>query len=80
MKMGSHSIRNAPTISKHFEALEFARSLGITVAINLIADPGWDRRRFETVRQWCLEIPEIVNVSVNTPYPARNPGTQKPDV
>jgi hypothetical protein len=21
------------------------------------------------VRQWCLEIPEIVNISVNTPYP-----------
>jgi len=27
------------------------------------------RRRFEVVRQWCLDIPEIVNVSVNTPYP-----------
>lgn len=24
---------------------------------------------FETVRQWCLEVPEIVNISVNTPYP-----------
>ena len=22
-----------------------------------------------SVRQWCLEVPEIVNVSVNTPYP-----------
>ena len=21
------------------------------------------------IRQWCLEIPEIVNISVNTPYP-----------
>ena len=21
------------------------------------------------MRQWCLEIPEIVNISVNTPYP-----------
>jgi hypothetical protein len=56
-------------LSKNFEALDFARSLGITVAINLIADPSWDRRRFEIVRQWCLEIPEIVNISVNTPYP-----------
>jgi hypothetical protein len=43
--------------------------LGITVAINIIADPGWDRKRFAVVRQWCLEIPEIVNISVNTPYP-----------
>ena len=61
--------RKRTTMGKNFEALEFARSLGITVAINLIADPSWDRRRFEIVRQWCLEIPEIVNISVNTPYP-----------
>ena len=61
--------RKRITISKNFEALDFARSLGITVAINLIADPSWDRRRFEIVRQWCQEIPEIVNISVNTPYP-----------
>ncbi len=61
--------RKRITLSKNFEALDFARSLGITVAINLIADPSWDRRRFEVVRQWCLEIPEIVNISVNTPYP-----------
>jgi hypothetical protein len=61
--------RKRITISKNFEALEYARSLGVTVAINLIADPSWDRHRFEVIRQWCLEIPEIVNVSVNTPYP-----------
>ncbi|HEY6084289.1 MAG TPA: hopanoid C-3 methylase HpnR, partial [Nitrospira sp.] len=61
--------RKRISLGKNFEALEFARSLGITVAINLIADPDWDRQRFETIRQWCLEIPEIVNISVNTPYP-----------
>jgi hopanoid C-3 methylase HpnR len=61
--------RKRITLSKNFEALEFARSLGITVAINLIADPNWDARRFEIIRQWCREIPEIVNISVNTPYP-----------
>ncbi len=61
--------RKRISLGKNFEALAFARSLGITVAINLIADPGWDRKRFETVREWCLEIPEIVNISVNTPYP-----------
>jgi hopanoid C-3 methylase HpnR len=61
--------RKRTSLGKNFEALEFARSLGITVAINLIADPDWDRKRFEVVRQWCLEIPEIVNISVNTPYP-----------
>lgn len=61
--------RKRISLSKNFEALEYARSMGITVAINLIADPDWDERRFEVVRQWCLEIPEIVNVSINTPYP-----------
>lgn len=61
--------RKRISLGKNFEALDFARSLGITVAINLIADPDWDRKRFKIVRQWCLEIPEIVNISVNTPYP-----------
>src|SRR5271157_3991718 len=66
---GLRKFRKRVTLSKNFEALEFARSLGIMVAINLIADPGWDHRQFELIRQWCLEIPEIVNISVNTPYP-----------
>ena len=66
---GLKKFRKRVNVDKNFEALEFARSLGITVAINLIADPDWDRERFEAVRQWCLEIPEIVNISVNTPYP-----------
>ncbi|WP_026610478.1 hopanoid C-3 methylase HpnR [Methylocaldum szegediense] len=61
--------RKRVSLSKNFEALEFARSLGINVAINIIADPDWYRDRFETIRKWCLEIPEIVNISVNTPYP-----------
>src|SRR5450759_1969617 len=38
-------------------------------ALNLIADPDWDRERFRIVREWCLEQPEIINISVNTPYP-----------
>ncbi len=61
--------RKRISLGKNFEALEFARSLGVTVSINIIADPDWDRKRFEVLRAWCLEIPEIVNVSVNTPYP-----------
>ncbi|HJU05279.1 MAG TPA: hopanoid C-3 methylase HpnR [Nitrospiraceae bacterium] len=61
--------RKRISLGKNFEALEVARSLGVTVAINLIADPSWDHKRFEVIRQWCLEIPEIVNISVNTPYP-----------
>jgi len=43
--------------------------MGINVAINIIADPAWDRERFRVIREWCLEIPEIVNISINTPYP-----------
>ena len=61
--------RKRISLGKNFEALEAARTLGVSVAINLIADPSWDRRRFEIIRQWCLEIPEIVTISVNTPYP-----------
>ena len=66
---GLKAFRKRIDVDKNFEALAFARSLGITVAINLIADPDWDHERFETIRQWCLEIPEIVNISVTTPYP-----------
>jgi hopanoid C-3 methylase HpnR len=66
---GLKSFRKRVTLSKNFEALEFARSLGITVAINIIADPDWDAKRFQTIRDWALSIPEIVNVSINTPYP-----------
>jgi len=61
--------RKRVKLSTNFEALEFARSLGIRVAINIIADPGWDEKRFEVIREWALSVPEIVNVSVNTPYP-----------
>jgi hopanoid C-3 methylase HpnR len=66
---GLELFRKRIHVDKNFEALEFARSLGIMVAINLIVDPDWDRDRFETIRNWCLEVPEIVNISVNTPYP-----------
>jgi hopanoid C-3 methylase len=60
--------RKRVKLSTNFQALEFARSLGVTVAINLIADPDWDEERFRIIREWALSIPEIVNVSVNTPY------------
>jgi hopanoid C-3 methylase HpnR len=66
---GLSRYRKRVSVSKNFEALEFARSLGVMVAINIIADPSWDRRQFALLREWCLEIPEIVNISVNTPYP-----------
>ncbi len=66
---GLKHYRKRVTLSKNFEALEYARSLDITVAVNIIADPSWDCERFKVVRDWCLEIPEVVNISINTPYP-----------
>jgi hopanoid C-3 methylase len=66
---GLRKFRKRVSLGKNFEALEFARTLGIEVAINLIADPDWDEQRFAVVRDWCLEVPEIVNISINTPYP-----------
>ncbi len=66
---GLKRYRKRVSLDRNFEALEVARSLGIMVAINIIADPDWDHERFAAVRAWCLEIPEIVNISINTPYP-----------
>ncbi len=62
-----HRKRVAP--SDNFKALEVARSLGINAAINVIADPSWDEDRFRIVREWALSVPEIVHLTVNTPYP-----------
>lgn len=66
---GLERYRKRVTLEKSLEALEFARSLGLMVAVNIIADPDWDESRFQVIRDWALAIPEIVNVSVNTPYP-----------
>jgi hopanoid C-3 methylase len=54
---------------ENFRALEVARKLGINVAINLIVDPAWDAERFRTVREFALAVPEIVHLTVMTPYP-----------
>jgi len=62
-----HRKRVTPT--QNLEALEVARALDLTVAINIIADPDWDERRFAIVREWAASIPEIVHLTVNTPYP-----------
>jgi hopanoid C-3 methylase HpnR len=66
---GLRLYRKRVSLDRNLEAVEFARSLGINVAINIIADPDWDRERFRTVRDWCLEMPYVINISVNTPYP-----------
>ncbi|HLY37580.1 MAG TPA: hopanoid C-3 methylase HpnR [Candidatus Binatia bacterium] len=61
--------RKRVRLGQNEEALAVARELGLVVAINIIADPDWDERRFQIVREWALEVPEIVNMTVNTPYP-----------
>jgi hopanoid C-3 methylase len=61
--------RKRTSMNTNLEALEFARSLGLVLAINIIADPSWTKERFDSVRRWCMEIPEVVNISVSTPYP-----------
>ncbi len=61
--------RKRSTSGENFRALEIARDLGITVAVNLIAEPDWDERRFAMVREWALGVPEIVHLTVSTPYP-----------
>ena len=48
---GLKKFRKRASLGTNFEALDFARSLGINVAINIIADPDWDRERFAVIRQ-----------------------------
>ena len=66
---GLQAFRKRSSTDVNARALEVARRLGITVAINLIADPDWDEADFERVRRWALEVPEIVHLTVQTPYP-----------
>jgi magnesium-protoporphyrin IX monomethyl ester (oxidative) cyclase len=54
---------------ENFKALELARKMGIMVAINLIVDPSWDEERFRVVRDFAMAVPEIVHLTVMTPYP-----------
>jgi len=66
---GLQSHRKRVTPSKNFEALECARRLGIFTAVNIIADPGWTEEHFRVVREWAMSVPEVVHLTVNTPYP-----------
>jgi magnesium-protoporphyrin IX monomethyl ester (oxidative) cyclase len=61
--------RKRVTWGENEQALQVARRLGFTVAINIIADPDWDERRFAIVREWAMSVPEVVHLTVATPYP-----------
>jgi hopanoid C-3 methylase HpnR len=66
---GLTAFRKRTTPAVNNKALEVARSIGLSVAINIIADPDWDEARFAFVREWAMSVPEIVNITVQTPYP-----------
>jgi hopanoid C-3 methylase HpnR len=66
---GLRAFRKRTTPQVNNKALEVARSIGLSVAINIIADPDWDESRFAFVREWAMSVPEIVNITVQTPYP-----------
>lgn len=61
--------RKRVTPNENFAALELARKLGVRVAINLIADPAWDEEDFRRAQEWALQVPEVVHLTVATPYP-----------
>jgi hopanoid C-3 methylase HpnR len=61
--------RKRTTPNQNFEALEVARKLGINVAINLITDPSWTREQFRRAQEWATMVPEVVHLTVATPYP-----------
>ena len=39
------------------------------VAINLITDPSWTREQFQQAQEWATKVPEVVHLTVATPYP-----------
>jgi hopanoid C-3 methylase len=61
--------RKRITPNENFKALEVARRLGISVAVNLITDPSWDEEQFRRAQEWAMQVPEIVHLTVATPYP-----------
>lgn len=66
---GLDAFRKRTTTDENLRALAAARQIGLSVAINLIVDPGWDRSQFQVVRAFAESVPEIVHLSVMTPYP-----------
>ncbi|HYK66480.1 MAG TPA: hopanoid C-3 methylase HpnR [Streptosporangiaceae bacterium] len=66
---GLELYRKRVSQDENIHALETARRLGIMVAINLIVDPAWDTDQFRVIRDFALSVPEIVHLTVLTPYP-----------
>jgi hypothetical protein len=62
--------RSTPMVNN--QALELARSMGLSVAINIIADPDWDEARFPFVRECAT------SVTVSTPTTCARSAYQLP--
>ena len=71
---GLNASASASRSDKNFEALEFARSLGISVAINIIADPTGTAAGSRRCASGASSMPEIVNITVTRPIRARRSG------
>ena len=59
---------------KHFHGVLFGNphlySLRLRIGkVSIIADPDWDKEHFRFVQEWAASVPEIVHLTVNTPYP-----------
>jgi magnesium-protoporphyrin IX monomethyl ester (oxidative) cyclase len=68
-EQGLQLFRKRVSPDVNLRAIETARKIGITVAINLIVDPQWDEAQFQLVRDFAASVPEIVHLTVITPYP-----------
>ena len=66
---GLKAFRKRSSIDVNAQALQLARDIGLSVAVNIIVDPAWDEKQFQSVREWALSVPEIVHLTVQTPYP-----------
>jgi hopanoid C-3 methylase len=66
---GLDAYRKRVSVDENMHAVELARAMGIAVAINLIVDPAWETAQFAAVRAFAESVPEIVHLSVMTPYP-----------
>ena len=67
---GLMEFRKRTTPAVDSKALELARSIGLTVAINIIADPDWDETRFTFVREWAMSVPLPIRLPAEHPVKA----------
>ena len=75
---GLRAFRKRSTPKVNNKALEIARSMGLSVAINIIADPDWDEARFAFVREWARASPRSSTSPFRRLTRAPRPGSPNP--